>query len=156
MSEAEKTVDPSKKRRRRRNYDDYDNEVAQEEKTLKENKKTKLASGITGEGADGSKKVSDIQKKSSNGDENASDSDVDDEKLDRLMGNELDEEDDDLNEIDTSNIITGGRRTRGKIIDYKKAAKELDSEEKGGETAETSDAKPLDDESDEDDVEFKA
>lgn len=153
MSEADKIVDPSKKRRRRRNYDDYDNEVAQEEKTLKENKRTKLTSG---ESTDGSKNASDTQKKGSTADENASDSDVDDEKLDRLMGNELDEEEDDLNEIDTSNIITGGRRTRGKIIDYKKAAKELDNEEKGGEKAETTDVKALDDESDEDDVEFKA
>ncbi|KAG0669553.1 Histone H2A.Z-specific chaperone [Maudiozyma exigua] len=156
MSDAEKTVDPSKKRRRRRNYDDYDNEVAQEEKTLKESKKTKLASGETIKGTDTTKNTSESQEKALNGDENGSDSDVDDEKLDRLMGNELDEEEDDLNEIDTSNIITGGRRTRGKIIDYKKAAKELDSEEKGADASKAADAKGLDDEDDEDDVEFKA
>ncbi|PHH55168.1 hypothetical protein CFIMG_007488RA00001 [Ceratocystis fimbriata CBS 114723] len=34
------------------------------------------------------------------------------------------EEDDGMEEIDTSNIIAGGRRTRGKIIDFAKAAAE--------------------------------
>lgn len=31
-------------------------------------------------------------------------------------------------EIDESNIITTGRRTRGKVIDFTKAAEELDKE----------------------------
>ncbi|AQZ16830.1 CHZ1 (YER030W) [Zygosaccharomyces parabailii] len=52
------------------------------------------------------------------------DSDVDDVQLDTLVAPE-DEEEDDLAEIDTSNIITTGRRTRGKIIDYKKTAEQL-------------------------------
>lgn len=37
-------------------------------------------------------------------------------------------EEDDLVEIDTSNIISGGRRTRGKVIDFKEAAKKVDQE----------------------------
>lgn len=52
------------------------------------------------------------------------DSDVDDAQLDTLAAPE-DEEEDDLAEIDTSNIITSGRRTRGKVIDYKKTAEQL-------------------------------
>lgn len=36
------------------------------------------------------------------------------------------EEEEDLLEIDESNIITGGRRTRGKVIDFQKAAEEND------------------------------
>lgn len=39
-----------------------------------------------------------------------------------------DEEDDELLEIDESNIITTGRRTRGKVIDFAKAAEKLDKE----------------------------
>jgi Histone chaperone domain CHZ len=44
---------------------------------------------------------------------------------------EVDEEDDDddMAEIDTSNIITSGRRTRGKTIDFAKAAQEEDAPE---------------------------
>lgn len=37
-----------------------------------------------------------------------------------------------MEEIDTDNIITGGRRTRGKVIDFAKAAentKDLDEDE---------------------------
>ena len=52
---------------------------------------------------------------------------------------DLEEEDDDLAEIDPSNII-GGRRTRGKEIDFAKAAEEA------GEM----------DEDDDDDEEYKA
>ncbi|KAI1435634.1 histone chaperone domain CHZ-domain-containing protein [Xylaria sp. CBS 124048] len=50
---------------------------------------------------------------------------------------EVDEEDDDDNmeEIDTNNIVDGGRRTRGRVIDWAKAAQE----------------NPADDEDDEDD-----
>lgn len=40
-----------------------------------------------------------------------------------------DEEEDDLLEIDQSNIITTGRRTRGKVIDFVKAAEKLDKEQ---------------------------
>lgn len=38
-------------------------------------------------------------------------------------------EEDDLLEIDQSNIITSGRRTRGKVIDFTKAAEKLNSEQ---------------------------
>lgn len=34
-----------------------------------------------------------------------------------------------MEEIDPSNIITGGRRTRGKDIDFAKAAQELGDDE---------------------------
>ena len=41
-----------------------------------------------------------------------------------------DEDDDDLAEIDTSNIISGGRRTRGKQIDFTNAVQDvMDDEE---------------------------
>lgn len=39
------------------------------------------------------------------------------------------EEEDDLLEIDLSNIITSGRRTRGKVIDFAEAAAKLKAEE---------------------------
>lgn len=39
------------------------------------------------------------------------------------------EEEDDLLEIDQSNIITSGRRTRGKVIDFAEAAAKLKAEE---------------------------
>lgn len=58
-------------------------------------------------------------------------SDDDDDESDEGDGENLDEEagdEDELLEIDTSNIITGGRRTRGKVIDFKKAAEELERE----------------------------
>ncbi|KAH0363714.1 hypothetical protein KCU65_g7283, partial [Aureobasidium melanogenum] len=38
-------------------------------------------------------------------------------------------EEDNMEEIDESNIISGGRRTRGKTIDFAKAAEGLDDEE---------------------------
>jgi hypothetical protein len=41
-------------------------------------------------------------------------------------------DDDNMEEIDTDNIINGGRRTRGKVIDFAKAAensKDLDDDE---------------------------
>lgn len=42
----------------------------------------------------------------------------------------VDEPDEDnMEEIDTSNIISGGRRTRGRQIDFAKAAEELPEEE---------------------------
>lgn len=52
----------------------------------------------------------------------------------------MDEPDEDnLEEIDTDNIIQGGRRTRGRQIDFAKAAQEL----------------PEEDEEDEDDDDFE-
>lgn len=38
-------------------------------------------------------------------------------------------DEDNMEEIDESNIITGGRRTRGKAIDFAKAAQDLGDEE---------------------------
>ncbi|KAH8923172.1 hypothetical protein BT69DRAFT_1334055 [Atractiella rhizophila] len=73
------------------------------------------------------------------------------------------EVEDDLAEIDTANIIEGGRRTRGKVIDFSKdpeSAVEDDDEEddnEGGEEEEEEDdeedanAKGKDDDEEEDD-----
>ncbi|CCF60020.1 hypothetical protein KAFR_0I02410 [Kazachstania africana CBS 2517] len=118
-----------KRKRRRRNYDDYDAEVDKEEKENKLNKKSKKMGAAEEVDED--------------------ESDLDDEKLDMLIGNEAEEEDD-LAEIDTSNIITGGRRTRGKVIDYKKTAELLDQ----GAQKDSSVAEEEEDDEDED-VDFK-
>lgn len=123
-------VEPKPKRRRRRNYDDYDAEVAKEE--------TKTKGGS--EKSEGKTAAED------------SESDMDDAKLDALMGNEVEEEEDDLAEIDTSNIITSGRRTRGKVIDYKKTAEELDKNEA---TEKSTNETGKDDEEDDEDDDFK-
>ena len=40
-------------------------------------------------------------------------------------------DEDNMEEIDTDNIITDGRRTRGKAIDFAKAAEELPEDEDG-------------------------
>lgn len=39
------------------------------------------------------------------------------------------EEEDGMDEIDAGNIITGGRRTRGRVIDFAKAAEENPAQE---------------------------
>jgi len=39
------------------------------------------------------------------------------------------EDDDNMEEIDTENILSGGRRTRGKDIDFAKAAADIPNEE---------------------------
>ena len=39
------------------------------------------------------------------------------------------EDDDTMEEINTDNIISDGRRTRGKNIDFKKAAQELEDDD---------------------------
>ncbi|KAL2753681.1 hypothetical protein ACRALDRAFT_1071897 [Sodiomyces alcalophilus JCM 7366] len=54
--------------------------------------------------------------------------------------NALEEEEDGLEEIDLKNIVEGGRRTRGRVIDFAKAAEE----------------NPPQDDEDEDDDDFKA
>ncbi|CCC70860.1 hypothetical protein NCAS_0F03760 [Naumovozyma castellii] len=114
----------TKTRRRRRNYDDYDAQVDKQEKETK-------TKGVPG-------------------DDDDEESDADDEKLDMLMGKDVDdEEEDDLNEIDTANIITTGRRTRGKVIDFKKTAEKLGT---GNQVAGDGD----DEEEEEEDAEFKA
>ncbi|CCD23636.1 Chz1p NDAI_0B06040 [Naumovozyma dairenensis CBS 421] len=127
---------PEKKRRKRRNYDAYDEEVAKEEAEEKTQKKLKTDSskGDQGEIID----------------EDASD--LDDAKLDMLMGKDVDEEEDDLAEIDTSNIITGGRRTRGKVIDFKKTAEKLEGKKEEEAAMPTNED---DDEEEDPDVEFK-
>ncbi|CCE62977.1 hypothetical protein TPHA_0D03420 [Tetrapisispora phaffii CBS 4417] len=129
---SEKATEPvdtnstkTKQKRRRRNYDDYDAEVNKDEEKSKEESKTDDFKG--------------------EGDED----EISDERLDAMITLE-DEFEDDLAEIDTSNIITTGRRTRGKIIDYKKTAEKLD--------ASTGKSAALDNENDEDedeDVDFK-
>ncbi|CAI5133468.1 BEM_HP_G0073270.mRNA.1.CDS.1 [Saccharomyces cerevisiae] len=91
-----------------------------------------------------------------NGTVEDSESDMDDAKLDALMGNEGEEEEDDLAEIDTSNIITSGRRTRGKVIDYKKTAEELDKKEPSTDSKDdVGYGEKEEDEEDEEDDDFK-
>jgi hypothetical protein len=62
---------------------------------------------------------------------------------DQLVEDEDDDDDDDVEEIDPSNIITDGRRTRGKTIDFATAAKEnpeeLDDDEEDDDDYETKD-----------------
>jgi hypothetical protein len=53
-----------------------------------------------------------------------------------------DEEEDEMAEIDMDNIVNGGRRTRGKVIDFAKAAEEAKYE--------------IDDDEDGDDEDFEA
>ncbi|TVY85381.1 Histone H2A.Z-specific chaperone CHZ1 [Lachnellula suecica] len=50
-----------------------------------------------------------------------------DEEVDEIPVDEPDE--DNMEEIDTENIIPDGRRTRGRQIDFAKAAKDLPEEE---------------------------
>lgn len=61
-------------------------------------------------------------------DEQDKDDDEGDEDEDGEDDVGLDDEEDDLTEIDTTNIITTGRRTRGKVIDFAKAAEKLNKE----------------------------
>ncbi|CCK70409.1 Chz1p KNAG_0E01450 [Huiozyma naganishii CBS 8797] len=129
------------KRTRRRNYDDYDAEVNKDEQDSKKQKQKGTVSDQT--------KATSTNLGDDDDDDDDDDSDIDDAKLDQFVGVE-EEDEDDLAEIDTSNIITGGRRTRGKIIDYKKTAKELDA--KSGGTSTTGDTE----EEETDDADFKA
>lgn len=70
------------------------------------------------------------KEKSEDEKEDAEDEDDDyDDANDDLLDLD-DEEEDDLAEIDTANIIAGGRRTRGKIVDFNKAAEKLKEEGK--------------------------
>ncbi|KEZ46125.1 hypothetical protein SAPIO_CDS0984 [Scedosporium apiospermum] len=68
------------------------------------------------------------------------DDDDDDEEEEDEANDAEEEEEDNLDEIDTNNIINSGRRTRGRIIDFAKAAEE----------------NPPDDDDDEDDDDFQA
>ncbi|KAF2118898.1 histone chaperone domain CHZ-domain-containing protein [Lophiotrema nucula] len=57
-------------------------------------------------------------------------SDSSDESGPEEQADEVEPEDEDnMEEIDTSNIITSGRRTRGKEIDFSKAAADLPEDE---------------------------
>ncbi|KAG7698666.1 hypothetical protein KL930_001444 [Ogataea haglerorum] len=60
-------------------------------------------------------------------DDKDSDEEEEDVDDDNLVVEE--EEEDDLQEIDTANIITTGRRTRGRIVDYSKVNEQLSKEE---------------------------
>lgn len=73
-------------------------------------------------------------------DSSDSEKDVDDDKL--VVE---DDEEDDLLEIDTANIIVSGRRTRGKVIDYTKVDKELN---KGNSAATAGDEEEEEDDGD--------
>lgn len=44
-----------------------------------------------------------------------------------------DDDDEDFLEIDESNIITSGRRTRGKVVDYRKAAEQIPEDDEDDE-----------------------
>jgi hypothetical protein len=56
-------------------------------------------------------------------------------------------DDDNMEEIDTDNIISDGRRTRGRKIDYAKAAEEMseDEEEEDDEDFEAADDDKMED-----------
>ncbi|KAL6925828.1 hypothetical protein ACO0SA_000429 [Hanseniaspora valbyensis] len=148
--------DINKKKRRRRNYDDIDKQVQklEESSVTKISDTTKL--GVT-------KDVKTL--------EDVDSDDMNDDELDRLMlleeekekltansnvENEDDEDDDEgldlslLEEEDAS--LAPKRRTRGKVIDYKKTAELLDKEkEKKLETASNDDAKNEEEDDDDDD-----
>ncbi|EMR68804.1 hypothetical protein MGN70_012391 [Eutypa lata] len=55
--------------------------------------------------------------------------DDDEEDSDEEAGDGDDNEEDGLEEIDLSNIVEGGRRTRGRVIDWAKAAEENPAED---------------------------
>ena len=57
-----------------------------------------------------------------------------------------DEEDDDLQEIETDNILATGRRTRGKAIDFAKAAEEAGPDDEDDEDDDEDFEAPDDDE----------
>ncbi|CUM65983.1 uncharacterized protein PRCAT00003637001 [Priceomyces carsonii] len=106
---------------------DNKNEAQTEGKDLSGNKRSKES----GEGDKHKKhkrrrrQYDDLPKESKSDDE-----DEDDDEDDDNLG--LDDDlDDDLAEIDASNIITSGRRTRGRVIDFQKAAEKLREEEGG-------------------------
>lgn len=90
------------------------------------------------------KKVKSKKYESEPEESSSADEDGDDDIIDEHVIPEGDVEEDLFEEIDTSNIIVGGRRTRGKVIDYKKTLEDL----------EKSNELPDDDYDDEDDQEF--
>lgn len=62
--------------------------------------------------------------------EDEEDEDDDGDDINDELADLDDEDDDDLAEIDPANIIPSGRRTRGKVIDFTKAAEKLKEEGK--------------------------
>ncbi|CDO53045.1 hypothetical protein DV495_003166 [Geotrichum candidum] len=83
-------------------------------------------------------------------DEEDDEDDEEEEVIDEHRIPEGDVEEDDLAEIDTSNIIVG-RRTRGKVIDYKKINDELEKSKAAGEVGLLDD----DDDEEENDKDFQ-
>lgn len=89
------------------------------------------------------------------GDDDDEEDDEDDEKYEHAQDEEDEEEEDDL-EIDESNIITTGRRTRGKVIDFKEAAKKLDADaEKAGTSIREEGEGDEEDDEDEEEPDYK-
>lgn len=113
----EATGEP-KKKKKRRTYDDED----EPEKRNEEDE-----AGVNKEGDEEDEEVDADAEEQEEGDDD--DDDDEDEYEGEDDGEDEEEEEDELNEIDTTNIITTGRRTRGKQIDFKDAAAKLDSEE---------------------------
>ncbi|KAI0518432.1 histone chaperone domain CHZ-domain-containing protein [Xylaria bambusicola] len=52
------------------------------------------------------------------------DEDDDEDSGDEEAGDDAADDDDNMDEIDLNNIVDGGRRTRGRVIDWAKAAEE--------------------------------
>lgn len=98
-SKRVKTDDSKPRKRRRRQYDDEKDEKKEEDEGEEEDEDE---------------------------DEDGDDDDVEDPEVE---GDGDASEEDDLLEIDQSNIISSGRRTRGKVIDFAKAAEKLDQEQ---------------------------
>ncbi|KAK7977618.1 Histone H2A.Z-specific chaperone CHZ1 [Apiospora saccharicola] len=68
--------------------------------------------------------------KAANAEEPVEQSMDEDSDEDEEAGEDAAEEDDDnMDEIDLSNIVEGGRRTRGKVIDWAKAAENVPTNE---------------------------
>ncbi|KAL4815931.1 histone chaperone domain CHZ-domain-containing protein [Aspergillus spinulosporus] len=61
-----------------------------------------------------------------------------------MVEDEDDDGDSNLEPVSTENIISGGRRTRGKTIDYQEAASKIDADEMDDEEDDDEDFKPSD------------
>ncbi|KAI9822870.1 MAG: Histone H2A.Z-specific chaperone [Thelocarpon impressellum] len=73
------------------------------------------------------KAVGSVQQEAGDEEEDSSDEETGAEE-EEAPGNTVDDEEEDMAEIDMSNIIGGGRRTRGKTIDFAKAAENAGDE----------------------------
>lgn len=112
------TAGEPKKKKKRRTYDDDEPEVKKDEGKSEEN----VEEGDEDEDAD-----AEVQEEGEDDDDDDDDDDEEDYEGED-DGEDEEEEEDELNEIDTTNIITSGRRTRGKQIDFKDAAAKLDAD----------------------------